>query len=69
MLRIRRHRRQPLVAAKLPPYALERRLTIEVSSASMAPMGLVHTTITLRNARQPELQPVQTRALADTGAL
>ncbi|MDH4189060.1 MAG: clan AA aspartic protease [Betaproteobacteria bacterium] len=32
-------------------------------------MGLVHTTITLKNPRQPELRPVETDALADTGAL
>ncbi|HEX3127296.1 MAG TPA: clan AA aspartic protease [Thermoanaerobaculia bacterium] len=32
-------------------------------------MGLVHTTITLKNSRQPELRPVETKALVDTGAL
>lgn len=32
-------------------------------------MGLVHTNITLKNPRQPELRPVEIRALADTGAL
>jgi clan AA aspartic protease len=32
-------------------------------------MGLVHTTITLKNPRQPGLQPVEVRALADSGAL
>src|SRR5687767_11445585 len=32
-------------------------------------MGLVHTTIALKNPRQPDLQAVEVRALADTGAL
>lgn len=35
----------------------------------MARMGLVHTNIILKNPRHPELRPVETRALADTGAL
>ena len=35
----------------------------------MTKMGLVHATITLRNPRQPELQPLEIEALADTGAL
>lgn len=35
----------------------------------MAPMGLVHTNIVLKNPRHPELRPVEIRALADTGAL
>lgn len=34
----------------------------------MAAMGLVHTTITLKNPRQPELQPVDANALVDTRA-
>jgi clan AA aspartic protease len=29
----------------------------------------VYTTITLKNSRQPELRPVETKALVDTGAL
>lgn len=32
-------------------------------------MGIVYITITLRNPRQPELRLVETRALADKGAL
>jgi clan AA aspartic protease len=32
-------------------------------------MGLVHANIILKNPRRPELRPVDTRALADTGAL
>jgi clan AA aspartic protease len=32
-------------------------------------MGLVMTTITLRNPRYPELEPVEVEALADTGAV
>jgi clan AA aspartic protease len=32
-------------------------------------MGLVHTSITLKNSRQPELRPVEVKALVDTGAL
>ena len=35
----------------------------------MALMGLVHTNITLKNPRHPELRTVEIRALADTGAL
>ena len=35
----------------------------------MAAMGLVHTTLTLKNPRQPELQPVDVNALVDTGAM
>ena len=35
----------------------------------MALMGLVHTNITLKNPRHPELRPMEIRALADTGAL
>ena len=35
----------------------------------MAPMGLVRTNISLKNPRQPELKPVEVRALADTSAL
>jgi len=32
-------------------------------------MGLIHTTITLRNPSIPSLEPVQVRALVDTGAI
>jgi clan AA aspartic protease len=32
-------------------------------------MGLVHTSITLKNSRHPELRPVEVKALVDTGAL
>jgi clan AA aspartic protease len=32
-------------------------------------MGLVYTSITLKNSRLPELRPVEARALVDTGAL
>ena len=32
-------------------------------------MGLVHTAITLKNSRQPELRPLEVNALVDTGAL
>ncbi|MBI5505288.1 MAG: clan AA aspartic protease, partial [Deltaproteobacteria bacterium] len=32
-------------------------------------MGPVHTTISLTNPRHPKLRPVETSALADTGAL
>jgi clan AA aspartic protease len=32
-------------------------------------MGLIHTEITLSNPRYPELQPIVTNALADTGAI
>ncbi len=32
-------------------------------------MGLVHTVITLKNSRLPELRPVEATALVDTGAL
>lgn len=32
-------------------------------------MGLVYAKIVLKNPRQPELRPVEARALADTGAL
>ena len=32
-------------------------------------MGCVHATISLSNPRLPELQPVETTALADSGAL
>ena len=32
-------------------------------------MGYVHATIQLSNPREPALQPIQTRALADSGAL
>lgn len=32
-------------------------------------MGLVHTTISLRNPRRPELQALEAPALADTGAV
>ncbi len=32
-------------------------------------MGLIHTEITLRNPRYPELRPVVTKALVDTGAI
>ncbi|QPN64852.1 clan AA aspartic protease [Synechococcus sp. CBW1004] len=32
-------------------------------------MGYVHATIELSNPREPALQPIQTRALADSGAL
>lgn len=32
-------------------------------------MGLVRATISLKNPRQPELQAIDVRALADTGAL
>ena len=32
-------------------------------------MGYVHATISLSNPRLPELQPVETTALADSGAL
>ena len=35
----------------------------------MTPMGLVHTKITLKNPRQPELRPMEIEALADTSAL
>ena len=35
----------------------------------MTLMDLVRADITLKNPRRPELQPVETRALADTGAL
>ncbi len=35
----------------------------------MTTMGLVHTNITLKNPRHPELRAVETRALVDTGAL
>ena len=38
-------------------------------SATISFMGLVHANITLKNPRHPELRPVDTRALADTGAL
>lgn len=32
-------------------------------------MGLVHASITLKNPRRPELQPLEVQALADTGAV
>jgi clan AA aspartic protease len=32
-------------------------------------MGLIHTEITLRNPRYPELRPIVTKALVDTGAI
>ena len=32
-------------------------------------MGLIHTEITLRNPRYPELQPMVVKALVDTGAI
>jgi len=32
-------------------------------------MGYVHATIELSNPREPELEPISTAALADTGAL
>ena len=32
-------------------------------------MGYVHATIELSNPREPELEPIRTAALADTGAL
>lgn len=32
-------------------------------------MGLIHTEITLRNPRYPELQPMVVKALVDTGAV
>jgi clan AA aspartic protease len=32
-------------------------------------MGLVYAAITLKNPRQPELHPIEARALVDTGAL
>lgn len=32
-------------------------------------MGLVHTSITLRNPRNPELRPLEIQALVDTGAI
>ena len=32
-------------------------------------MGYVHATIELSNPREPELKPIRTAALADTGAL
>jgi clan AA aspartic protease len=32
-------------------------------------MGLVHTAITLKSSRHPELRPVEVNALVDTGAL
>jgi clan AA aspartic protease len=32
-------------------------------------MGLVYTSITLKNSRLPELRPVEANALVDTGAL
>jgi len=44
-------------------------LTTGVSSGTIVLMDLVHANITLKNPRHPELRPVDTRALADTGAL
>jgi clan AA aspartic protease len=44
-------------------------LTIGKSGAIMTNMGLVRASITLRNARHPELRPLEILALADTGAL
>ena len=35
----------------------------------MDSMGLIYTAITLKNPRQPDLRPVEAKALADTGAL
>lgn len=32
-------------------------------------MGLIYTKISLKNPRQPDLRPVEAKALADTGAL
>ena len=32
-------------------------------------MGLIHAEITLRNPRYPELRPIVTKALVDTGAI
>jgi clan AA aspartic protease len=32
-------------------------------------MGLIHTEITLKNPRYPELRPIVTKALVDTGAV
>ena len=35
----------------------------------MDSMGLIYTATTLKNPRQPDLRPVEAKALADTGAL
>ena len=32
-------------------------------------MGLIHTEITMRNPRYPELRPIKVKALVDTGAI
>ena len=46
-----------------------RSLTLEDRGAGMTTMGLVHTSITLRNPRHPELRPLEVQALVDTGAM
>ena len=44
--------------------------TIELHAAhSVEAMGYVHASIELSNPREPGLRPIQTRALADSGAL
>ena len=40
-----------------------------VNPSGMTPVGYVHATISLSNPRLPELQPVETTALADSDAL
>jgi len=47
------------------PLALD---SVETLSRSLV-MGYVHATIELSNPRDPGLQPIQTQALADSGAL
>ena len=44
--------------------------TTELHAAhSVEAMGYVHASIELSNPREPGLRPIQTRALADSGAL
>ena len=40
-----------------------------VNTIGTKPLGYVHATISLSNPRLPELQPIETMALADSGAL
>lgn len=51
------------------PDVKTRNLTTSLPSGIIKLMGIVHTDITLKNPRHPELRPVETHALVDTGAL
>ena len=44
-------------------------MTAAAPDETIQTVGLIHTVIALKNPRQPELHPVETSALVDTGAI